>query len=220
MLSPSLALLASIAGILLLLRLKIHPGFAILVGSLVVSLLVLPLQSIPPLMIQSLISYQTIRLLVIVASAVTLSYLMEEKGLLAKLAVAMEMIEREGLGVVLYMRQEGRGIGLASKILAYELQDNGRDTVEANLELGFAADLRDYGIGAQILSDLGISTIRLITNNPKKLVGLEGHRLTVTDRVPLEVPPNRHNARYLETKRDKLGHLMDLPKISRDKRNV
>jgi 3,4-dihydroxy 2-butanone 4-phosphate synthase/GTP cyclohydrolase II len=127
-----------------------------------------------------------------------------------QLAAAMEMIETEGLGVVLYMRQEGRGIGLANKILAYKLQDEGRDTVEANMELGFAADLRDYGIGAQILSDLGLGTIRLITNNPKKIVGLEGYNLKVTGRVPIQIVPNKHNARYLETKRDKLGHLIDI----------
>jgi 3,4-dihydroxy 2-butanone 4-phosphate synthase/GTP cyclohydrolase II len=127
-----------------------------------------------------------------------------------QLAAAMDLIEMEGQGVVLYMRQEGRGIGLANKILAYKLQDQGRDTVEANVELGFAADLRDYGIGAQILADLGLSTIRLITNNPKKIVGLEGYNLKVTDRVPLQIEPNRHNARYLETKRDKLGHILDI----------
>jgi 3,4-dihydroxy 2-butanone 4-phosphate synthase/GTP cyclohydrolase II len=126
------------------------------------------------------------------------------------LAAAMGLIETEGLGVVLYMRQEGRGIGLANKILAYKLQDEGRDTVEANQELGFAPDLRDYGIGAQILSDLGLTTIKLITNNPKKIVGLEGYNLKVSGRVPLQIPPNKHNARYLETKRDKLGHLIDI----------
>ena len=126
-----------------------------------------------------------------------------------QLARSMDLIEKEGLGVVLYMRQEGRGIGLANKILAYKLQDNGRDTVEANNDLGFPADLRDYGIGAQILSDLGLTTIRLITNNPKKIVGLEGYNLRVTGRVPLQIVPNKFNAHYLETKRDKLGHLID-----------
>jgi len=131
-----------------------------------------------------------------------------------QLAKAMEMIEEEGLGVVLYMRQEGRGIGLANKIMAYKLQDNGRDTVEANAELGFPADLRDYGIGAQILSDLGLTSIRLITNNPKKLVGLQGYGLEVTGRVSILIKPNQHNARYLETKRDKLGHLIDLADTS------
>ncbi len=125
-----------------------------------------------------------------------------------QLTKAMELIDHEGLGVVLYMRQEGRGIGLANKILAYKLQDQGRDTVEANNELGFPADLRDYGIGAQILVDLGLTSIRLITNNPKKIVGLEGYNLKVTDRVPLQIAPNQHNARYLETKRDKLGHIL------------
>ena len=127
-----------------------------------------------------------------------------------QLATAMNMIEKEGLGVILYMRQEGRGIGLANKIMAYKLQDNGRDTVEANADLGFPADLRDYGIGAQILSDIGLSTIKLITNNPKKLVGLQGYNLEIVDRVSIMIKPNRHNARYLETKRDKLGHLIDI----------
>ncbi len=127
-----------------------------------------------------------------------------------QLIKSMEMIEAEGVGVVLYMRQEGRGIGLANKILAYKLQDQGRDTVEANNDLGFAADLRDYGVGAQILSDLGLTTIRLITNNPKKVVGLEGYNLKITGRVPLQIEPNKHNTSYLETKRDKLGHILDL----------
>jgi 3,4-dihydroxy 2-butanone 4-phosphate synthase / GTP cyclohydrolase II len=126
-----------------------------------------------------------------------------------QLVKSMELIEAEGMGVVLYMRQEGRGIGLANKILAYKLQDQGRDTVEANADLGFPADLRDYGIGAQILSDLGLTTIRLITNNPKKIVGLEGYNLTITGRVPLQITPNIYNAHYLETKRDKLGHILD-----------
>jgi 3,4-dihydroxy 2-butanone 4-phosphate synthase/GTP cyclohydrolase II len=124
-----------------------------------------------------------------------------------QLGAAMEMIDREGTGVLLYMRQEGRGIGLANKILAYGLQDQGRDTVEANRDLGFKDDLRDYGIGAQILVDLGLSSIRLITNNPRKIIGLEGYGLKVTERVSSEVPPTQHNVRYLETKRDKLGHL-------------
>lgn len=127
-----------------------------------------------------------------------------------QLAAALRLIEKEGLGVVLYMRQEGRGIGLANKIMAYKLQDEGRDTVEANADLGFPPDLRDYGIGAQILVDLGLSTIRLITNNPRKVVGLQAYDLKVSDRIPLHIRPNRHNARYLETKRDKLGHLIDI----------
>jgi 3,4-dihydroxy 2-butanone 4-phosphate synthase/GTP cyclohydrolase II len=122
----------------------------------------------------------------------------------------MEMVEREGAGVVLYMRQEGRGIGLANKLRAYQLQDNGRDTVEANNELGFDADLRDYGVGAQILIDLGLSTIRLLTNNPRKVVGLDGYGLTITERVPLEVKAGEFNHAYLQTKRDKLGHLLNL----------
>jgi 3,4-dihydroxy 2-butanone 4-phosphate synthase/GTP cyclohydrolase II len=127
-----------------------------------------------------------------------------------QLGKAMTMIEKEGQGVLLYMRQEGRGIGLANKIKAYHLQDNGRDTVEANEELGFQADLRDYGIGAQILKDLGLTTIRILTNNPKKVVGLGGHGLKITDRVPVQIPPTKHNRRYLETKRDKLGHLLSM----------
>ncbi len=121
---------------------------------------------------------------------------------------AMQIIEKEGRGVLLYMRQEGRGIGLSNKIMAYQLQDNGRDTVEANEELGFKADLRDYGIGAQILADLGIKRIRLLTNNPKKIVGLKGYGLEVVERIPIEITPNEVNARYLQTKRDKLGHLI------------
>ncbi len=123
---------------------------------------------------------------------------------------AMERVEQEGLGVILYMRQEGRGIGLANKLLAYELQEHGRDTVEANKELGFKADLRDYGVGAQILVDLGLTSIRLLTNNPKKVIGLKGYGLEITERVPLEVEPCRYNQNYLETKRDKLGHLLNL----------
>ncbi len=125
-----------------------------------------------------------------------------------QLASALRMIEKESLGVLLYMRQEGRGIGLTNKILAYKLQDNGRDTVEANQELGFAPDLRDYGIGAQILADLGLSSIRLITNNPRKIVGLEGHGLKVSDRVPIQCEVTEYNKDYLRTKRDKMGHLL------------
>lgn len=125
-----------------------------------------------------------------------------------QLAKALTIIEQAGRGVLLYMRQEGRGIGLANKILAYQLQDNGRDTVEANEELGFKPDLRDYGIGAQILADLGIKKIRLLTNNPKKIVGLQGYDLEIVERIPIEITPNEVNAHYLETKRDKLGHLI------------
>jgi 3,4-dihydroxy 2-butanone 4-phosphate synthase / GTP cyclohydrolase II len=119
---------------------------------------------------------------------------------------AMKMVEKEGKGVVLYMKQEGRGIGLLNKLKAYKLQEQGLDTVEANLQLGFDMDNRDYGIGAQILHDLGIAKIRLITNNPKKRVGLMGYGLEIVENIPVEIVPNQHNEKYLQTKRDKMGH--------------
>ena len=125
-----------------------------------------------------------------------------------QLHTAMEMIEREGRGAVLYMRQEGRGIGLANKLHAYHLQEKGMDTVEANVALGFAPDLRDYGEGAQILVDLGIRRLRLLTNNPCKIKGLEGYGLEITERVPIVIPANAHDKRYLDTKKIKMGHLI------------
>jgi 3,4-dihydroxy 2-butanone 4-phosphate synthase / GTP cyclohydrolase II len=124
-----------------------------------------------------------------------------------QLQAAMARIEEEGRGAIIYLRQEGRGMGLHNKLRAYELQEQGRDTVEANVELGFKPDLRDYGIGAQILLDLGLHRIRLLTNNPKKIVGLEGYGLEITGRVPLRITPGSHNAGYLDTKQTKLGHL-------------
>jgi 3,4-dihydroxy 2-butanone 4-phosphate synthase/GTP cyclohydrolase II len=126
-----------------------------------------------------------------------------------QLGKALKMIEESGVGVFLYMRQEGRSIGLANKLRAYALQDTGKDTVEANEELGFPADPRDYGIGAQILADLGLTKIRLLTNNPRKIVGLEAYGLEVVERIPIEVSPNPDNVKYLTAKRAKLGHLLD-----------
>jgi 3,4-dihydroxy 2-butanone 4-phosphate synthase/GTP cyclohydrolase II len=127
-----------------------------------------------------------------------------------QLQTAMEMVAKEGKGVIVYMHQEGRGIGLVNKVKAYELQEHGKDTVEANLALGFKEDLRDYGIGAQILVDLGVKKIRLLTNNPKKVVGLEGYGMTIVERVPIEMQPNKANVRYLKTKKEKMGHLLKI----------
>lgn len=126
-----------------------------------------------------------------------------------QLHAAMSRIEKEATGVLLYLNQEGRGIGLVNKLKAYRLQDGGKDTVQANLELGFKADLRDYGIGAQILVDLGLRKIRLMTNNPRKIVGIEGYSLEVVERVPLEIAPHEKNVHYLRTKKNKLGHMLD-----------
>jgi GTP cyclohydrolase II len=127
----------------------------------------------------------------------------------AQLETALSRIAQEGRGVLLYLNQEGRGIGLANKIRAYELQDQGLDTVEANERLGFKADQRDYGIGAQILSDLGVKTMRLLTNNPRKFVGLQGYGLAISEAVPLEIPASDSTRKYLKTKKDKLGHAKD-----------
>jgi 3,4-dihydroxy 2-butanone 4-phosphate synthase/GTP cyclohydrolase II len=126
----------------------------------------------------------------------------------SQLHEAMRILDQEGSGVLVYMRQEGRGIGLVNKIKAYELQDQGMDTAEANVHLGFDPDPREYGIGAQILRDLGVTTMRLISNNPVKRAGLQGYGLEITGRIPIEIPANEHNARYLRTKREKFGHLL------------
>jgi len=127
-----------------------------------------------------------------------------------QLHTAMAMVEKEGIGVIVYMRQEGRGIGLVNKLKAYGLQDSGKDTVEANEALGFKADMRDYGIGAQILVDLGLHKIRLMTNNPRKIKGLEGYGIEVVERVPIETKPHQENIEYLKVKAKKMGHLLTL----------
>jgi len=127
-----------------------------------------------------------------------------------QLHAAMDMIDKEGKGVIVYMRQEGRGIGLINKLKAYHLQDRGRDTVEANVELGFAPDLRDYGIGAQILVSLGVKKMKMMTNNPKKIIGLDGYALEVVERVPIEIPPTDENKKYLQTKKEKMGHILEV----------
>jgi 3,4-dihydroxy 2-butanone 4-phosphate synthase/GTP cyclohydrolase II len=127
-----------------------------------------------------------------------------------QLQAAMHMVKKAGKGVILYMHQEGRGIGLINKLKAYALQDKGLDTVEANLKLGFKADLRDYGIGAQILRDIGVRKMKLMTNNPKKIIGLEGYGLEVVGRVPIEMNPVPENLGYLRCKKDKMGHMLDL----------
>jgi len=135
-----------------------------------------------------------------------------------QVALAMQSIAEEGRGVFLYMRQEGRGIGVHNKLRAYALQDKGLDTVEANLSLGFAPDLRDYGIGAQILADLGLHTIRLLTNNPKKVIGLEGYGLKVLETLPIIASPNPYNRHYLEIKQKKMGHLLQIPNTAEERR--
>ncbi len=135
-----------------------------------------------------------------------------------QLKKALRLISEEGTGVLLYLNQEGRGIGLANKIRAYALQDAGRDTVQANVELGFAADLRDYGIGAQILSHLGVKRMRLMTNNPRKIVGLEGYGLEIVDRMPIQIQPGKYNTDYLRTKHEKLGHYFDLDDLDESKK--
>ncbi len=134
-----------------------------------------------------------------------------------QLARALRMIEKEGQGVLLYMNQEGRGIGLDNKLQAYKLQDAGKDTVEANLALGFKADLRDYGIGAQILYDLGVRRLRLMTNNPRKVIGLQGYHMEIVERVPIEIPANPANKRYLKTKKEKMGHMITFAHTATEK---
>jgi len=143
------------------------------------------------------------------------AYSLQDRGCGDQLHDAMQLIATEGRGAIVYLRQEGRGIGLVNKLRAYSLQDHGRDTVQANEDLGFEADLRDYGIGAQILLDLGIRKMRLLTNNPRKITGIEGYDLDVVERIPILIEPHFENERYLATKREKLGHLLKLPDFNR-----
>jgi 3,4-dihydroxy 2-butanone 4-phosphate synthase/GTP cyclohydrolase II len=132
-----------------------------------------------------------------------------------QLDIAMKRISKEGHGVLLYMRQEGRGIGLVNKLKAYSLQDGGMDTVEANKALGFPADARDYGIGAEILADLGLKKIRLLTNNPRKITGIEGFGLEIVERIPIQAVTNKRNIRYLKTKKEKMGHILNIEEIKK-----